>query len=66
MLEQAGIGKPSFNAAGHLTGVTIDESLRQVIHLSDSVDAMVVRGVPPQYDRQHEQPPLTEPVADHG
>jgi len=65
MLEQAGIGKPSYDATGNLTGVVITESLRQVIGLSDRATATVVRGNPAQYDRQHEQPPSPEPEGDH-
>ena len=57
MFERAGIVKPAYDATGNLTGSAIPESLHQVIGLTDRATATVVRGEPPQYDRQHEQPP---------
>jgi hypothetical protein len=65
ILEQAGIGHPTYDGAGNLTGIVITASLRDVVLLSDSATATVVRGQPPQYDRQHEQPPSPEPEGDH-
>ena len=59
MLEQADIGKPSYDAAGNLTGVVITHAL------SMSTDTFLVKAPPPQYDRQHEQPPSPEPEGDH-
>ena len=55
--ERAGIIKLAYDATGNLTGSAIPESLHQVIGLTDRATAVVVRGEPPQYDRQHEQPP---------
>ena len=56
-LERAGIIKLAYDATGNLTGSAIPESLHQVIGLTDRATAVVVRGEPPQYDHQHEQPP---------
>jgi hypothetical protein len=56
MLEQAGLGKATYDAAGNLTGIVITQSLSDVIPLSDSVTFTVTKTEPPQYDRQHEQP----------
>ena len=65
ILEQAGIGHPTYDGADNLTGIVITASLRDAVLLSDSATATVVRGQPPQYDRQHEQPPSPEPEGDH-
>lgn len=62
MLEQSGIGKPTYDAAGNLTGVVVTRTV------SMSTDTFLVKPLPPQppqYDRQHEQPPVPDPEADH-
>lgn len=65
MLEQSGIGKASYDAEGNLTGIAIAGAAHTVGRVSHRADATVVRGVPPQYDRQHEQPPTPEPEGEH-
>ncbi len=64
MLEQSGIGKPTYDAAGNLTGVVVTATGH--IQLSGlRVSGFGTCTPPPQYDRQHEQPPLPEPEGDH-
>lgn len=65
MLEKAGLGKLTYDDAGNITGIVITASARSTATFSDRADATVAKGQPPQYDRQHEQPPSPEPEADH-
>jgi len=65
IVEQNGQGKFSRDEAGNITGIVLTASARDVISFSDRADAVVVRGQPPQYDRQHEQPPSPEPEGGH-
>ena len=69
MLEQSGMGKPIYDAAGNLTGVTISITvspgpLASSANLGTPKVTTTI-GVPPQYDRQHEQPPSHEPEGHH-
>jgi len=60
MLEQAGIGKPTYDAAGNLTGVVVTATGH--IQLGGLRAQGFATCTPPaQYDRQHEQPPSPEP-----
>ena len=58
MLEQAGIGKPSYDQAGNITGIVVTATA----HARGSSTATAVGSFtitpPPCYDRQHEQPEL--------
>ncbi len=65
ILEQNGQGTFSRDEAGHITGIVITASARDVLSFSQRATAVVVRGEPPQFDRQHEQPPSPEPEGDH-
>jgi hypothetical protein len=65
MLEQAGIGKPAFDAAGNLTGVVITGALRAVAG-SDGFRAVGTCTPPSQYDRQHEQPSASIDIQERG
>jgi hypothetical protein len=55
MLEQAGIGKPTFDEAGNLTGVVVFGKADNILGHA-MVKASGFCTPPPQYDRQHEQP----------
>lgn len=64
MLEKAGIAKLAYDEAGNVTSIVITGSGRITL------PGLRVRGTgtyspPPQYDRQHEQPPSPEPEGDH-
>jgi hypothetical protein len=63
MLEQAGIGKATRDAAGNLTGLVVTATAHFVASSDMNVTAMVKR--PPQHDREHEQPPSPESEGDH-
>jgi hypothetical protein len=64
MLEQASIGKPTYDAAGNLTGVVVTGAGH--IQLGGlRVSGFGTCTPPPQYDRQHEQPPSPESEGDH-
>ena len=65
IIEQNGQGKLTYDQAGNITGIVITASTYDVLSLSDRATATVTRGQPPQYDRQHEQPPSPEPEGDH-
>ena len=65
ILEQNGQGTFSRDEAGHITGIVLTASARDVLSFSQQATAVVVRGEPPQFDRQHEQPPSPEPEGDH-
>jgi|SRR5271166_1829474 len=56
MLEQAGLGKATYDAAGNLTGLVVTGTG----HAAGSSHVVGVGKAtyspPPQYDRQHEQP----------
>ena len=58
MLEQAGIGKPSYDQAGNITGIVVTATA----HARGSSTATAIGSFtitpPPRYDRQHEQPEL--------
>lgn len=55
MLEQSGIGRPTYDAAGNLTGVVVTCTL--LATESDDIFQGTATVTPPsQYDRQHEQP----------
>ena len=58
MFKQAGIGKANYDAAGNLTGIVMEASAHDRLLLTDSATATVIQGVPPQYDRQYEQPEI--------
>jgi hypothetical protein len=60
MLEQAGIGKPSYDSADNLTGVVISGSAHITLPRLRVSGTGTVTG-PPQYDRQHEQPEPEKP-----
>jgi type II secretory pathway component PulJ len=60
MLQQAGIGEPTFDADGNLTGIVLHAVASGGIRVSGSATATVTRSIPPQYDRQHEQPTPAE------
>lgn len=62
MLKQAGLGEPSWDAAGNLIGLVIRASAGDVLSVSDCAVATITRAEPPRYDRQHEQPPPDEQV----
>jgi hypothetical protein len=55
MMEQAGIGKPTFDPDGNLTGVAVTGSANLVL-APVTLTATGTCSPPPQYDRQHEQP----------
>ena len=63
MLEQSGMGHPTYNAAGNLTGIVVTGSAR--LAGSGGLTATGTATGPSQYDRQHEQPPSPEPEGDH-
>ncbi len=63
MLEQSGMGHPTYNAAGNLTGIVVTGSAR--LTGSGGLTATGTATGPSQYDRQHEQPPSPEPEGDH-
>lgn len=63
MLEQAGIGKPTFDESGNLTGIIIFGKA----HITLNHATMKASGSiapPSQYDRQHEQPTPEVPGGD--
>jgi hypothetical protein len=57
MLEHAGIGHPTYDAAGNLTGVLIYPSASDGATASEGAIVTHTKSPLPQYDRQHEQPP---------
>ena len=62
LMEHAGIGKGAYNADGILTGIVVTGTG----NISLSGLRAAGRGTctpPPQYDRQHEQPPIDDPEA---
>jgi hypothetical protein len=64
MLEREGIGKPTYDAAGNLTGVVVTGAGHiQLVGLR--VGGFGTCTPPPQYDRQNEQPPIPGPEGDH-
>jgi hypothetical protein len=65
MLEQAGIGHPTYDAAGNLTGVLIRPSASEGAVASEGAIVTHTWVGVPEYDRQHEQPPAPEPEDDN-
>ena len=65
MLQKAGIGKPNYDAVGNLTGIVITGAAHSTPSFGPTASATVERGKPPQYDRQHEQPPSPQPEGNH-
>jgi hypothetical protein len=67
MLEQAGIGKPSYDREGNLIGVAITVPVRAVAATAGvgTISVITTTGEPPRYDRQHEQPPSPQSEGDH-
>jgi hypothetical protein len=56
MIEQADLGKGAYDSAGNLTGVTLTVCAGDTVKVTDVATAVVERGQPARYDRQHEQP----------
>jgi hypothetical protein len=67
MLEQAGIGQPSYDGDGNLIGIGIKVPVSAVGASAGvgGISVQIIEEPPTQYDRQHEQPSSPEPEADH-
>jgi hypothetical protein len=65
MLERSGNGKATYDTAGHLTGIFINESASDGAFVSDAAIVTHTKAPLPQYDRQHEQPLAPGDENDH-
>jgi hypothetical protein len=64
MLEQAGIGKPTYDEAGNISGNIVTATAHARGSSQAAAVGRAMYSPVPQYDRQHEQPPAREPEDD--
>ncbi len=65
MLEQAGIGKTTYDEAGSISGNIVTATAHARGSSQVTAVGRATYSPPLQYDRQHEQPSAIEPEGDH-